>query len=136
MRIPLLSALLLTLSLNSLVWAEPPQESNSSGQTPPAQVTKSEALPTPLPAEQFKGRTREAYQAAADLPDVFTQISCYCGCDKSRGHRHLLDCFADEHGAECNHCMNEALDTSAMFKSGVPPEEIRQFIDQKYGQKH
>ncbi len=136
MRILLLSAFLLTFSLNSLVWAESPPESNAPSQTPSSSVAKSEALPTPLPAEQFKGRAREAYQAAADIPDVFTQISCYCGCDKSRGHRHLLDCFTDAHGAECNECMGEALDTSAMFKSGVPPEEIRQFIDQKYGQKH
>jgi hypothetical protein len=136
MRIPLLSVFLLMLSLNSLVWAESPKGSDPAGQTQATPAAKSEALPTPLPAEQFKGRAREAYQAAADLPDVFTQISCYCGCDKSRGHRYLLDCFTDEHGAECNHCMSEALDASAMFKSGVPPEEIRQFIDQKYGQKH
>jgi hypothetical protein len=136
MRILLLLVFLFMLSLTLFVWAKSPTESTSSAPPQPGQVTKSELIPTPLPAERFKGRAREAYQAAAELPEVFTGIACYCGCDKSRGHRNLLDCFADEHGAECNHCMSEALDTSALFKSGVPPEEIRQFIDKKYEEKH
>jgi hypothetical protein len=131
----LLSAFVLMFSLSSWSWAESPNAATPSTQTPPATVTKSDAPVTPLPADRFKGRAREAYQAAAEMPEVFTGISCYCGCDKSRGHRNLLDCFVDEHGAECNHCMGEALDTSALFKSGVPPEEIRQFIDKKYGEK-
>ncbi len=129
------SALLLVLNLNGFAWAESPKELNSAAPTQPAKVTNSESLPTPLPADRFTGRAREAYQAAADLPEVFTEISCYCGCDKSRGHKNLLYCFSDEHGAECNHCMSEALDTSALFKSGMPPQEIRQFIDKKYKEK-
>ncbi|MCS6926609.1 MAG: PCYCGC domain-containing protein [Candidatus Binatia bacterium] len=56
-------------------------------------------LPTPLPAERFTGRIREAYQAAADIPEVLATLHCYCGCDKSLGHRSLLDCFVDDHGA-------------------------------------
>jgi hypothetical protein len=47
----------------------------------------------------FHGRAQEAYKAAAEIPDVFAQLSCYCGCDKAHGHRNLLDCFADDHGA-------------------------------------
>jgi hypothetical protein len=58
-----------------------------------------DSLPAPLPAERFTGRTREAYQAAADIPDVLAALHCYCGCDKSLGHRSLLDCFVDDHGA-------------------------------------
>ena len=58
------------------------------------------ALPQPLPAEMFQaGRVRDAYQAANELPDLFSQIRCYCGCAKSFHHRHLLDCFTDGHGA-------------------------------------
>lgn len=58
-----------------------------------------DSLPTPLPAERFTGRIREAYQAAADIPEVLAGLHCYCGCDKSLGHRSLLDCFVDDHGA-------------------------------------
>jgi hypothetical protein len=32
--------------------------------------------------------------------------------------------------------MNEALDAHALFMSGTPPEEIRKFIDNKYGTQH
>jgi len=31
--------------------------------------------------------------------------------------------------------VNEALDAHALFMTGTPPEEIRQFIDKKYGDK-
>jgi hypothetical protein len=81
------------------LWAESPTKPNVSTQSPLAQDAKNEALPTPLPAEMFQGRVREAYKAAADIPEVFASVSCYCGCDKSHGHKSLLYCFADDHGA-------------------------------------
>jgi hypothetical protein len=33
------------------------------------------------------------------------------------------------------HCVHEALDAHSLFMTGTPPEEIRQFIDTKYGPK-
>ncbi len=64
-------------------------------------ATKDDAyrLPTTLPPAFFLGRTAEAYGVAAEIPDVLAGLACYCGCDRSAGHRHLLDCFADDHGA-------------------------------------
>jgi hypothetical protein len=47
----------------------------------------------------FQGKVREAYKAAGEIPDVLAGLACYCGCDKSHGHRNLLDCFVDDHGA-------------------------------------
>src|SRR5262245_12891243 len=99
MRQILSRALLLALSCNSLSWAEsptPPTIVEKSTSTPAAQTT---SLPTPLPADMFQGRVREAYQAAAEIPEVLAGVSCYCGCSKSQGHRNLLDCFATDHGA-------------------------------------
>jgi hypothetical protein len=32
------------------------------------------------------------------------------------------------------HCLHEAQDAQALFEAGAPPEVIRDFIDQKYGQ--
>jgi len=92
-------ALLLALSLNSVSWAEPvnkPTEADKSAQAP---VSETSQLPTPLPADMFQGRVREAYKVASEIPDVLAGVSCYCGCDKSQGHRNLLDCFVDDHGA-------------------------------------
>lgn len=99
MRKLLSCAVLTTLAFNLSAWAESPKPAKSPSQTPATQTAKNEALPTPLPAEMFQGRVQEAYKAAAEIPDVLAQMSCYCGCSKSHGHRNLLDCFVDDHGA-------------------------------------
>lgn len=85
------------LWLSAVLQAEPTKKAAPQKKTPPAASVV--ALPTPLPAAQFQGRVREAYQAAADMPQILAGLTCYCGCDKSQGHRHLLDCFVDTHGS-------------------------------------
>lgn len=96
-----LISLTLLLGLYALLQAEPAKKPNVQPQStkPPAPTTQTTTLPTPLPAERFQGRVREAYKAAAEIPDVLAGVACYCGCDKSQGHRNLLDCFVDDHGA-------------------------------------
>ena len=42
--------------------------------------------------------TRQAYQAAKDVPEVLENIACYCGCYGTAGHRNNLDCYKDNHG--------------------------------------
>ena len=135
MRKTLTCAVLFTVGCGSPLWAEPVATPSLPAKAQPAPAAAAAALPTPLPAELFRGQAREAYKAAAEIPDVFAGLACYCGCKKSYGHRHLLDCFSDEHGASCSHCINEALDAHSLFLTGTPPDEIRKFIDQKYGDK-
>jgi hypothetical protein len=65
----------------------------------PAAEQNASRLPSTLPPTLFLGRTAEAYGVAAEIPEVLAGLACYCGCDRSNGHRHLLDCFADDHGA-------------------------------------
>src|SRR5918997_3272179 len=93
-----LMAIPLILGLSTLLRAEPSEKPSV-----PAKLSKAPAatttLPTPLPADGFQGRVREAYKVAAEIPDVLAGVTCYCGCDKSQGHRNLLDCFVDDHGA-------------------------------------
>jgi len=95
-----LIALPLVLGFFALLQAEPSKTPNvpAKPNTAPAAATKA-TLPTPLPADRFQGRVREAYKVAAEIPDVIAGVACYCGCDKSQGHRNLLDCFVDDHGA-------------------------------------
>lgn len=50
-----------------------------------------------LPPSMFTGRTREAYQAAKDVPEVLEQMPCYCGCMQNSGHKNNLFCFMDQH---------------------------------------
>jgi len=91
--------LLMMIGLGPMLRAEPPQKPGPPAVANPAPTPAATALPTPLAAELFEGRAREAYAAAREIPDVFAGLACYCGCNKSLGHRHLLDCFADDHGA-------------------------------------
>lgn len=52
-----------------------------------------------LDPAQFEGKTRDAYQAAADVPEVLAQLPCFCGCMQNSGHKNNLFCFKDSHGA-------------------------------------
>lgn len=52
-----------------------------------------------LDPASFAGKTRDAYQAALDVPEVLEQIPCYCGCMQNNGHKNNLFCFKDSHGA-------------------------------------
>ena len=54
-------------------------------------------LPKTLDPDLIKGKDREGYQIAKEIPEVLAQIPCFCGCD-AVGHENLLDCFIDEHG--------------------------------------
>ena len=53
----------------------------------------------PLSPARYVGQTARAYQIAREIPDVLDQLYCYCECDKHLGHKSLLSCFTDDHGA-------------------------------------
>ena len=67
--------------------------------TPEAAAPAMQDLPETLSPERFSGAVKEGYGIARAIPDVLAELHCYCGCDRSVGHRHLLDCFADDHAA-------------------------------------
>ena len=46
----------------------------------------------------FKGKVRQTYQIAKDIPEMLVQVPCFCECE-AFGHENLLDCFIDQHGA-------------------------------------
>jgi len=55
-------------------------------------------LPKTLAPNHFKGKAKQAYQIAKDIPEVLAQMPCFCECE-AYGHENLLDCFIDQHGA-------------------------------------
>jgi len=55
-------------------------------------------LPKTLDPNLFKGKAKQAYQIAEEIPEVLAQIPCFCECE-AFGHENLLDCFIDRHGA-------------------------------------
>lgn len=89
----------LVMGFSALLQAESSKNLSVPATPNKAPAAATATLPTPLPADRFQGRVREAYKAAAEIPDVIAGVTCYCGCDKSQGHRNLLDCFVDDHGA-------------------------------------
>ena len=55
-------------------------------------------LPKTLAPSLFKGKAKQAYQIAREIPQVLAQMPCFCECE-AFGHENLLDCFIDHHGA-------------------------------------
>jgi len=55
-------------------------------------------LPKTLDPSLFKGKAKQAYQIAQEIPQVLAQMPCFCECE-AFGHENLLDCFIDHHGA-------------------------------------
>ena len=87
------------------------------------------ALPETLdPAQFMDTQTKNIYTLAAKVKPVLYQEPCYCGCDKEVGHKSLLDCFTDLHGAHCMLCKKEAAFTYSESQQGKTAAEIRKEI--------
>ncbi len=82
--------------------------------------------------DQFVGPVKDAYHFAGKHPELISQLWCYCGCDKTDGHRSLLDCYRGNHGAICATCTGEALMARQLAEQGSPVEQIREAIRQRY----
>ncbi len=85
-----------------------------------------------LNGRYFKGRTGEAYRAAAEIPDLLDQLYCYCDCEISSGHKSLRTCFVDLHGANCGICQKQALMAWRLNKKGLSVLEIRNEVDRTF----
>src|SRR5208283_3534046 len=48
------------------------------------------------------------------------------------GHKSLLDCFRSTHGATCEICVGEAVTAGQLADNGMPVEQIRETLRQRY----
>ena len=85
-----------------------------------------------LDPAMFTGPARDAYAVASKNPALLSQLHCYCGCDRIYGHKNLLDCYRDGHGAKCEICVGEALEATTLAKQGTPVEQIRDALRERY----
>jgi Protein of unknown function with PCYCGC motif len=85
-----------------------------------------------LDPQEFQGNVREAYEVAERDPALLSQLHCYCGCDKSLGHKSLLDCYRNDHASRCGICMGEARDAEPMARQGMSLEQIRDALRARY----
>jgi hypothetical protein len=72
---------------------------------------------------------QNAYILASRVKRVLYQQPCYCHCDRSQGHKSLLDCFASTHGANCGVCMREAVYSYEESRKGKTAAQIRAGIE-------
>jgi len=70
----------------------------------------------------------QIHALAAKIKPVLYQQPCYCYCDRSVGHKSLLDCYASEHGSECDICQKEAVLAYQQTQKGKTPAQIRAAI--------
>ena len=83
-------------------------------------------IPGTLDPKQFPDAlNRNVYALAAKVKPVLYQQPCYCYCDRSVGHKSLLDCFATEHGTQCDICQKEAVLAYQQTQKGKTPAQIR-----------
>jgi len=83
-------------------------------------------LPATLDPELFPDPVvQNAYAVAAKIKKALYQQPCYCHCDRSQGHKSLLDCFASKHGAGCGTCIYEDLYTYEQSGKGKTAAQIR-----------
>ncbi|MGB9381274.1 CYCXC family (seleno)protein [Candidatus Binatus sp.] len=85
-----------------------------------------------LDPNQFMGPAKQAYQVAERNPALLSQLHCYCGCDRTYGHRNLLDCYRGDHGSKCEICIGEALMAQQLSEQGSPVEQIRDALRRNY----
>jgi hypothetical protein len=71
---------------------------------------------------------QNAYAVAAKIKKALYQQPCYCHCDRSQGHKSLLDCFASKHGSGCGTCIYEDLYTFEQLGKGKTAAQIRTAI--------
>ncbi len=90
-------------------------------------------------------KIKEAYLFAKNSPDALDGVNCFCGCmqhlHSGRIHsKGIHDCFRngdgfEMHGSQCDMCVNTALDVKTMSSQGKTKDEIKLFINEKYGPK-
>ena len=68
---------------------------------------------------------QNAYAVAARIKRTLYQQPCYCHCDRSQGHKSLLDCFASKHGSGCGTCIYEDLYAFEQSRKGKTATQIR-----------
>ena len=90
-----------------------------------AQAPKGELPATMDPGLFTDPVVQNAYAVAARIKKALYQQPCYCHCDRSQGHKSLLDCFASKHGSGCGTCIYEDFYTYEQSQKGKSAAQIR-----------
>ncbi len=109
-----------------------PQRADSSQSTAdePVPAFHAQAPQGEMPATMDPGVftdpvVQNAYAVAAKIKKTLYQQPCYCHCDRSQGHKSLLDCFASRHGSGCGTCIYENFYSFEQSRKGKTAAQIR-----------
>jgi Protein of unknown function with PCYCGC motif len=131
LAIPIAIIAMLAIALvGSIVWYRSDSHAESIARGDSASADP--GTPITLDPNEFAGEAHDAFQIARQQPRLLVQLHCYCGCDKTLGHKSLLDCYRDRHAAGCPICIGEAKDASQMEKRGESIDEIRDALRARY----
>lgn len=89
-----------------------------------------------MPASRYTGAAKRAYAAANADPALAKALFCYCGCDKQKRHKSLIDCFRSDHGAHCGICMDEMIRAAGYKKQGLSNKAIAKKIDFEFKSRY
>ncbi len=108
--------------------------SRVAASTPPVsqEANAAQHLRMTLDPNQFVGEVKQAYLIAETDPALLAQLHCWCGCDRTDGHKNLLDCYRDTHGAHCSICTGEAIEAEKLASEGMPVEKIRDALKDRF----
>lgn len=115
-------------------WDVAQATSSKHESAPPASSTDYQGRLT-LDPNMFQGQVKQAYQIAERRPTLLAQMHCYCGCDRTNNHKNLLDCFRDMHGSSCAICVGEALEADQLAAQGMPIDQIRDALRERFAHK-
>ena len=86
----------------------------------------------------LKGDVKEAYDYAVKNPEILSNFSCYCGCEKIK-HTSNKSCFIKKidqdiisltnHSVSCPICIDVALTVKYLTQDGFSLKEIRSILD-------
>jgi hypothetical protein len=135
-----LSLVAIDVSLITRAHAAENEPASASG---PAAAKKSTPAPAGKPAaaydgpavldpSRFFGGAAMGYASAKAAPQVMSQLFCYCGCDATDKHQHLIDCFTSPHGVDCHICQEEAVAALKLNRDHTPIAEIQRQIDEEF----
>jgi hypothetical protein len=105
---------------------------SAPSQQPITEAAAAQNVRLTLDPNQFVGDVKKAYQIAEHDPALLVQLHCWCGCDRTDGHKNLLDCYRDTHGAHCAICTGEAIEAEKLASQGMPVEKIRDALRDRF----
>ena len=89
----------------------------------------------------LKGDVKEAYDYAVKNPEILSNFSCYCGCEKIK-HTSNKSCLIKKidqdiilltnHSVSCPICIDVALTVKYLTQDGFSLKEIRSILDDAY----